>query len=198
MNEKTRFMLVLIAPAVLALVFFQIVPIIVGTNVSFRDWSLHDPKKTWVGLANYAYVLKDEAFLQVVLPNTFGFMFVSVIASLVLGLLVALLLTGTVAEDRFWSETWTSGERVLNALLEVDLSTVQGNQDGGLLQTLLTEFCRGNNFDWKSSTDAKDQVFNRKVLAKWHTSWGQVVQERRAWINLGKLSEEEGVEFLAD
>ena len=92
MNEKTRFMLVLIAPAVLALVFFQIVPIIVGTNVSFRDWSLHDPKKTWVGLANYAYVLKDEAFLQVVLPNTFGFMFVSVIASLVLGLLVALLL----------------------------------------------------------------------------------------------------------
>lgn len=92
MNEKTRFMLVLIAPAVLALVFFQIVPIIVGTNVSFRDWSLHDPQKTWVGLKNYAYVLQDDAFLQIVLPNTFGFMFASVICSLTLGLLVALLL----------------------------------------------------------------------------------------------------------
>jgi multiple sugar transport system permease protein len=92
MNEKTRFQLALIAPAVLALVLFQIVPIIVGTNVSFRDWSLHDPQKTWVGLKNYIHVLSDPAFLQIVLPNTFGFMFVSVISSLVLGLMVALLL----------------------------------------------------------------------------------------------------------
>jgi multiple sugar transport system permease protein len=92
MNEKTRFMLALIAPAVLALVGFQIIPIIVGTNVSFRDWSLHDPQKTWVGLKNYAYVLSDPDFLQIVLPNTFGFMFASVIFSLVLGLSVALLL----------------------------------------------------------------------------------------------------------
>jgi multiple sugar transport system permease protein len=92
MNEKTRFMLVLIAPAVLALVCFQIIPIIVGTNVSFRDWSLHDPQKTWVGLKNYAYVLNDPDFVQIVLPNTFGFMFASVTISLVLGLLVALLL----------------------------------------------------------------------------------------------------------
>lgn len=92
MNEKTRFQLALIAPAVLALVLFQIVPIIVGTNVSFRDWSLHDPQKTWVGLKNYIHVLSDPAFLQIVLPNTFGFMFVSVISALVLGLMVALLL----------------------------------------------------------------------------------------------------------
>jgi multiple sugar transport system permease protein len=92
MNEKTRFQLALIAPAVLALVLFQIIPIIVGTNVSFRDWSLHDPQKTWVGLKNYIHVLSDPAFLQIVLPNTFGFMFVSVISSLVLGLMVALLL----------------------------------------------------------------------------------------------------------
>ena len=92
MNEKTRFQLALIAPAVLALVLFQIVPIVVGTNVSFRDWSLHDPQKTWVGLKNYIHVLSDPAFLQMVLPNTFGFMFASVISSLVLGLMVALLL----------------------------------------------------------------------------------------------------------
>jgi multiple sugar transport system permease protein len=92
MNEKTRFTLLLVAPAALALVCFQIVPIIVGTNVSFRDWSLHDPHKTWVGFKNYAYVLNDPAFLKVVLPNTFGFMLASVTCSLVLGLLVALLL----------------------------------------------------------------------------------------------------------
>ena len=53
MNEKTRFMLALIAPAALVLIFFQVVPILTGANASFRDWTLHDPKRTWVGFANY-------------------------------------------------------------------------------------------------------------------------------------------------
>lgn len=37
-------MLLLIAPAVAAPVFFQIIPILTGANASFRDWSLHDPE----------------------------------------------------------------------------------------------------------------------------------------------------------
>src|SRR5262250_2105567 len=92
MNEKTRFMLALITPAALVLVFFQVVPILTGANTSFRDWTLHDPKRTWVGLANYAHVLGDSEFVGIVLPNTFGFMAVSVACSLVLGLAVALML----------------------------------------------------------------------------------------------------------
>jgi multiple sugar transport system permease protein len=92
MNEKTRFMLALVAPAALVLLCFQIVPILTGANASFRDWTLHDPKRTWVGLANYLYVLRDADFMQLVLPNTFGFMVASVASSLVLGLLVALML----------------------------------------------------------------------------------------------------------
>ena len=63
-DEKKRFMLLLIAPAVLVLVFFQILPILTGANASFRDWYLHDPKKTWVGLNHYAYVLTDAGFLR--------------------------------------------------------------------------------------------------------------------------------------
>ena len=92
MSEKTRFMLALIAPAALVLVLFQIVPILTGGNASFRDWTLYDPKRTWVGLANYAHVLRDREFLAIVLPNTFGFMVASVICSLVLGLIIALML----------------------------------------------------------------------------------------------------------
>src|SRR5262249_47364226 len=92
MNEKTRFMLALITPAALVLVLFQVVPILTGANASFRDWTLHDPKRTWVGLANYIHVLRDQEFLEIVLPNTFGFMFASVALSLVLGLAIALML----------------------------------------------------------------------------------------------------------
>src|ERR1700687_2192413 len=91
-DEKKRFMLALIAPAVLVLILFQVLPIITGTNASFRDWHLHDPKKTWIGLTNYAYVMQDGDFLRTVLPNTFGFMFASVFCSLIAGLLIALLL----------------------------------------------------------------------------------------------------------
>src|SRR3981189_708882 len=92
MNEKTRFMLALIAPAALVLLCFQVVPLLPGANASFRDWTLYDPKKTWVGLANCIHVLRDAEFLQIVLPNTFGFMVATVALSLVLGLMIALVL----------------------------------------------------------------------------------------------------------
>ena len=92
MNEKTRFMLALITPAALVLLLFQVVPILTGANASFRDWTLHDPKRTWVGLANYIHVLRDAEFLAIVLPNTFGFMIATVSLSLFFGLMIALML----------------------------------------------------------------------------------------------------------
>jgi multiple sugar transport system permease protein len=93
-------MLLLITPAALLLTLFQVVPIAIGANASFRDWALYNPKKTWVGLAHYLSVLSDPAFLQVVLPNTFGFMIMSVTGSLVLGLALALLLNRAFAGQK--------------------------------------------------------------------------------------------------
>jgi multiple sugar transport system permease protein len=91
-GERQRFMLLLIAPAATLLLLFQVMPIVIGANASFRDWSLNNPKKTWVGLSQYLSVLTDPAFLTVVLPNTFFFMFASVALSLVAGLALALAL----------------------------------------------------------------------------------------------------------
>jgi multiple sugar transport system permease protein len=70
-GEQQRFMLLLIAPAALLLTLFQVVPIAIGANASFRDWALYNPKKIWVGFAHYQAVITDPAFLYVVLPNTF-------------------------------------------------------------------------------------------------------------------------------
>ena len=52
-GEQQRFMLLLIAPAALLMLLFQVVPIVIGANASFRDWALYNPKKTWVGLDHY-------------------------------------------------------------------------------------------------------------------------------------------------
>src|SRR5437764_8666122 len=91
-GEQQRFMLLLIAPAALLLLLFQVVPIAIGANASFRNWALYSPKKTWIGLDHYYAVISDPAFLYVVLPNTFVFMILSVAGALVAGLALALLL----------------------------------------------------------------------------------------------------------
>jgi ABC-type sugar transport system permease subunit len=91
-GEQQRFVLLLIAPAALLLLLFQVVPIVIGANASFRDWALYNPKKTWIGFDHYVAVISDPAFLYVVLPNTFFFMFASVALSLVAGLALALAL----------------------------------------------------------------------------------------------------------
>jgi multiple sugar transport system permease protein len=91
-GEQERFMLLLITPAALLLLLFQVVPIVIGANASFRDWTLSNPKKTWVGFAHYVNVITDPAFLQVALPNTFLFMFASVTGALAIGLALAVLL----------------------------------------------------------------------------------------------------------
>jgi multiple sugar transport system permease protein len=91
-GEKERFMLLLVGPAASILILFQIVPIIIGANASFRDWTLYDPQKTWIGLEHYIYVLTDPVFMTMVLPNTFLFMVLSVAIALVLGLALSHLL----------------------------------------------------------------------------------------------------------
>ena len=91
-GEQQRFVLLLIAPAALLMLFFQVVPIVVGANASFRDWTLYNPKKIWVGLSHYQSVITDPAFLYVVLPNTLIFMIASVLGALLTGLGLALLL----------------------------------------------------------------------------------------------------------
>ena len=71
-------MLLLVAPAAVLLLLFQVVPIVIGANASFRDWTLSNPKKTWLGFTHYISVITDPAFVQVALPNTFLFMVASV------------------------------------------------------------------------------------------------------------------------
>jgi multiple sugar transport system permease protein len=91
-GERERFMLALILPAVTILIAFQIVPILIGANASFRNYSLFNPQKTFVGFANYRRILSDPLFFGIVLPNTFVFMVASVSGGLLAGLTLAMML----------------------------------------------------------------------------------------------------------
>jgi multiple sugar transport system permease protein len=83
---------VLPPPAATVLIVFQIVPIVIGANASFRNWRLYDPTGEWVGLHHYMRVLTDPVFLTLVMPNTLLLMALSVAIGLVLGLALAHLL----------------------------------------------------------------------------------------------------------
>src|SRR5512139_634653 len=91
-GERERFMLALILPAVIILIAFQIVPILIGADASFRNYSLFNPQKTFVGFANYRRILTDPLFFGTVLPNTFVFMLTSVSGGLLAGLILAMML----------------------------------------------------------------------------------------------------------
>jgi multiple sugar transport system permease protein len=91
-DEKERFGLQLIMPAVIILCVFEIMPIAIGMNASFRNWTLYNPNGAWVGFQHYAYILRDPVFFKLVLPNTFLLILVSVTISLCLGLALAHLL----------------------------------------------------------------------------------------------------------
>jgi multiple sugar transport system permease protein len=100
LGEKERFMLLLILPAATVLVLFQVAPIIIGANASFRHWPLYNPTGEWLGFAHYKAVLTDSVFLGMVLPNTFLLILLSVSISLVLGLALAHLLNRPFAGQR--------------------------------------------------------------------------------------------------
>ena len=62
-DEKKRFMLALIAPAVLALIFFQVLPILDRRQRELPRLAAARSQETWVGFTNYVYVLRDNEFL---------------------------------------------------------------------------------------------------------------------------------------
>ncbi len=103
-------MAILITPAAAVLLLFQIFPILIGANASFRDWPLYDPSGAWLGLDHYIRVLTDPVFLTVVMPNTLLLMTLSVSIALSLGLALAHLLNRD-----FW------GHRVVRTVILLPL-----------------------------------------------------------------------------
>ena len=83
----------LLAPTLVFLLLFIIGPIIYSLVLSLYEWRLTEiaKPKSFVGLANYAALLKDNVFWQA-MKNTMIFTIGSVGIELILGFLVALLL----------------------------------------------------------------------------------------------------------
>lgn len=88
-NEKTGYLF--IAPYYLFFVLMLLLPILNTVINSFTNYDLYE-KKDFIGLTNYINLFQDELFLQA-LKNTFVYSVLYIVPSMVLGLLLALLLS---------------------------------------------------------------------------------------------------------
>ena len=80
-----------VAPAVLYVMLLVAVPFLMAVYYSLSAYTIYNPSWRFVGLANFAQILRDPVFLET-LGNTFVFTFGSQILGLILGKFGALLL----------------------------------------------------------------------------------------------------------
>lgn len=81
----------LVGPNLLLFGVFTFWPLVYNAYLSFTQWDMLAPVKTWVGLSNYITSLADPQFHKI-LVNTFYFTIASVLLTSLLGLAGALLL----------------------------------------------------------------------------------------------------------
>ncbi|TSB47417.1 carbohydrate ABC transporter permease [Alkalicoccobacillus porphyridii] len=84
-------LLVFVGIPMIPLIVFWFVPMAVSLWLSLTDWDYISPSYNMVGLDNYTTLLTSGAFYQA-LNNTFVFTIMTIIPTLVIGLLLALLL----------------------------------------------------------------------------------------------------------
>ncbi|MDQ4098914.1 MAG: sugar ABC transporter permease, partial [Chloroflexota bacterium] len=84
-----------LSPVLILFAVFTVFSVGYAFYLSFHKWNILEPQKPFVGLDNYARLFEDERFRGAVL-NTAYYTAVSVPATIVLGLLVALLLNNQI------------------------------------------------------------------------------------------------------
>lgn len=92
-EERKEWLLfaLLVGPNLFLFAVFTYWPLIYNAYLSFVRWNMLAPTKPWVGLDNYIFLFTSASFGRIAW-NTFAFTFSSVVATCVLGLMVAMLL----------------------------------------------------------------------------------------------------------
>lgn len=90
----------LLAPGLILIVVFTVFPIIRSMYLGFTEYGYINSTPVWVGLENYR-ALADTRLFWKVMRNTLNFSLMTVIPSMVLGFLMALVLNGQFRGLRF-------------------------------------------------------------------------------------------------
>ncbi len=92
LDRERPFQYQLIMLPLLAMLVFQVVPIVHGIVISLTNFTIWNPEGSFAGLRNYVRVVTNPLFYRYALPNTFLFLALAVGIEVVLGLAIALLI----------------------------------------------------------------------------------------------------------
>lgn len=100
-TAQLRTAAVMLTPLMLTLIFLFVIPVILVILMSFTNWSLTTPVRTFVGLKNYNFVFNDSRFWKS-LGNTLLYSAIKLTLDTSLALLVAVALDRHVPGQRFF------------------------------------------------------------------------------------------------
>lgn len=92
-TKRESHRILFVVPALIPLPIFWVIPVVWSGGLSFTDWDMMSENINFMGLKNFASLLRDPKFGDV-LWNTLVFAVGSTVPTIVLGLLVALLMNG--------------------------------------------------------------------------------------------------------
>lgn len=93
-RQETRTGLLFTLPALIPLLVFWMFPVLLSFVLSFTKWDMISPEIKWVGFRNYASLLGSANFFKI-LKNTFVFAVSTTSANIILGLLIAFVLSAS-------------------------------------------------------------------------------------------------------
>jgi len=102
--KQNKHGLLFVAPAFLLYFIFFIFPFIQSFYISLTDWNGVNPTKVFVGLENYARVFKDSLMWKA-LEHNLIWVILGTISPIVIGLLLAVLLSGKNTKGRTFFRT---------------------------------------------------------------------------------------------
>src|SRR5262249_9542731 len=91
--RTTLFCYVALLPVLALFAYVRIVPIAFSALLSFYKWNLISPLKPFIGLANYAQLMRDDTFI-LALQNTTVYSVSTVVLSILVSLPLAIFLAG--------------------------------------------------------------------------------------------------------
>ena len=123
-------------PAIAIFTLFFAIPVVAAFILSFTDWNINrrmEPK--FNGVKNFIYLFGDEYF-KLALRNTFLFAFVTTFLIIVIGLVLALILNGSVIGKSFY-RTLFYLPAVLSLIVVGIMFTSVFKMENGVLNQLL-------------------------------------------------------------
>ncbi|MFE0026369.1 carbohydrate ABC transporter permease [Amycolatopsis sp. NPDC059021] len=156
--------LLFVAPFLLILAVFGILPLVFLAWISLHDWHLVNGEKGFTGLGNYLTLLSDPNFYNA-LGNTVGIFFTASVPQVLLALGIAALLNRPLRGGRFWR----TGILLPNVVSVVAVALVFGQlfgRDYGIVNWLLG-LAGIDPVSWQASVWSSHLAIAVMVIWRW-------------------------------